>query len=87
MFCGHPVKTVYYKYWKGNWTVSQYTEEHDACGSMISVYSSPLSLGGSESVGGVWVGSGRFEPKERRRRKDLAAFMVGVWGGGIPFLS
>jgi len=33
---------------------------------------------------GIWVGSGRFEPKEHRRRKDRAAFVVAVWGGGIP---
>ena len=50
-----------------------------------SVYSSPLSLGGeSESVGGAGVGSGRFEPKEHRRRKHRATVVVGVLEGGIP---
>ena len=46
----------------------------------------PSVLGGSESVEGeaVWVGSGRVEPKEHRRREDRGAFVVGVWGGDIP---
>ena len=44
----------------------------------------PSVLGGKVSQLGVWVGSGRFEPKEHRRRKDRATFVVGVLGGGIP---
>ena len=52
-----------------------------------SVYSSPLSLGGSKSVGGVWVGSGRFEPKEHRRRKDRATFVDWCWEGVSPSLA
>ena len=55
---------------------------------MSSVYSSPLSLGGKVSqLGGLGIGSERFEPKEHRRRKDRATFVVGVLGGGIPVLS
>jgi len=49
--------------------------------ALLSVYSSPLSLGGKVSQLG---GLGRFEPKEHRRRKDRATFVVGVLGGGIP---
>ena len=55
--------------------------------TLSSVYSSPLSLGAKWVSWGVWVGSGRFEPKEHRRRKDRAAFVVGVWEGGIPVRS
>ena len=51
---------------------------------MPSVYSSLLSLGGKVSQLGVWVGSGRFEPKEHRKRKDQANFVVGVLGGVSP---
>jgi len=49
----------------------------------------PSVLGGSESVEGeaVWVGSGRVEPKEHRRREDRGAFVVGVWGRGITLPS
>ena len=54
---------------------------------VVSVYSSPLSLGGKWVSWGVWVGSGRFEPKEHRRRKDQATFVVGVLGGGISIPS
>ena len=51
-----------------------------------SVYSSPLSLGENESVEGeaVWVGSGRVELKEHRRREDRGAFVVGMWVGYPP---
>ena len=32
-------------------------------------------------------GLGRFEPKEHRKRKDRATFVVGVLGGCIPIPS
>ena len=45
------------------------------------------SVLGEKSKLRVWIGSGRFEPKECQRRKDRAANVVEVWGEGIPVLG
>jgi len=47
----------------------------------------PSVLGGKWVSWEVWAGSGRFEPKEHRKRKDRGTFVVGVLGGGIPVPS